>query len=293
MFTDNPVTPVRLEILIGLLREISRGLPRQEVYRLLQPEPLDPDTGSSSPAGATVKAAIELELAEEDSGGKNLTLKPAYRKDGPIRAAILKAFDERVLATAEVEKYFALFYAYYLGLGKKTYEFRSFNKEQWADEFNQQVFGSAPQENRFNGTKLTGLHRWFSYVGLGWFDSTNSVGKGEFQANPYERLQRALPAIFGKKPRLEIEPFIAKLAETCPELDGGSLFIQANPGWSAEDRRCTLGLSHALIELHLDGIIRLSCPADSGGWDIRDAEPPGGDNFGSSKIAAIELLKND
>lgn len=288
MFTDDPVTPVRLEILIGLLRKISRGLPRQEVYRLLQPEPLDPDTGSSSPAGATVKAAIELELAEEDSVGKNLTLKPAYRKDGPIRAAILKAFDERVLATAEVEKYFALFYAYYLGLGKKIYESRSFNKEQWADEFNQQVFGSAPQENRFNGTKLTGLHRWFNYVGLGWYDHT-----AEFQANPYERLQRALPAMFGKKPRFEIEPFMAKLAETCPELDGGSLFIQGNPGWSAEDRRCTLGLSHALIELHLDGIIRLSCPADSSGWDIREAEPPGGDNFGSSKIDAIEFLKND
>lgn len=288
MFTDNPVTPVRLEILIGLLREISRGLPRQEVYRILQPEPLDPDTGSSSPAGATVKAAIELELAEEDSGGKNLTLKPAYRKDGPIRAAILKAFDERVLATADVEKYFALFYAYYLGLGKKTYEYRSFNKEQWADDFNQQVFGAAVQENRFNGTKLTGLHRWFNYVGLGWYDPN-----GEFQANPYERLQRSFSTIFGKNPQLEIETFMAKLAESCPELDGGSLFTEANPSWSAEDRRCTLGLSHALIELHLDGIIRLSCPGDSSGWDIRDAEPPGGDDFGSSKIAAIELLKND
>jgi hypothetical protein len=46
-----------------------------------------------------------------------------------------------------------------------------------------------------------------------------------------------------------------------------------------------------LIELHEDGIIRLSCPADSSGWDIRDAEPPGGDDFGSFRIAAIELLK--
>lgn len=286
MFTDDPVTPVRLEILIGLLREIPRGLPRQEVYRLLQPAPLDPDK-RSSPAGATVKAAIELQLAEEDSEGKNLTLNPACRKEGPIRTAILKAFDERVLATAEVEKYFALFYAYYLGLGKKTYEYRSNNKEKWADEFNQVVFRNSPQENRFNGTKLTALHRWFNYVGLGWYDPN-----GEFQANPYERLQRALPAIFGKKPQLDVETFMTKLVETCPELDGGKLFKEANPGWSVEDRRCTLGLSHALIELHLDGIIRLSCPADSSGWDIREAEPPGGDDFGSSKIAAIKLLEN-
>lgn len=282
MFTDNPVTPVRLEILIGLLRHAPRGLSRNEVYRLLQPEPLKPDTGSSSPAAATVKAALDLELAEEQSG--KLSLK---RKEPDARAAILRAFDARVLASADVEKYFALFYAYYLGLGKRVYAYRASNKEQWAEQFNSAVYGDAAQDNRFNGTKLTGLHRWFNYVGLGWFDPV-----GEFQANPYERLQRALPIIFGPQKKLEVDDFIAQLAGVCPELDGGSLFIQSNRGWSAADRRCTLGLSCALIELHLDKIIRLSCPADSSGWDIRDAEPPGGDSFGSSKIAAVELLKN-
>lgn len=285
MFTDNPVTPVRLEILIGLLRECSRGLSRKEVYCLLQPDPLDPDRSSGSPAATTVKAALELELAEEQGG--NLSLKTACRKESDSRAAILRAFDARVLASADVEKYFGLFYAYYLGLGKKAYAYRDSNKEQWAERFNSAVFGDAAQDNRFNGTKLTGLHRWFSYVGLGWFDPL-----GEFQANPYERLQRALPAIFGGQKKLEVDDFMAQLAGACPELDGGSLFVQANPRWSADDRRCTLGLSHALIELHLDKIIRLSCPADSSGWDIREAEPPGGDSFGSSKIAALELLKN-
>jgi hypothetical protein len=285
MFTDNPVTPVRLEILIGLLRECSRGLSRKEVCRLLQPEPLNPDTSGGSPAVATVKAALELELAEEQGG--QLSLKPACRKESDSRVAILRAFDARVLASADVEKYFALFYAYYLGLGKKAYAYRASNKEQWAEQFNSAVFGDAAQDNRFNSTKLTGLHRWFSYVGLGWFDPV-----GEFQANPYERLQRALPIIFGRQKRLGVDDFMAQLAGHCPELDGGSLFVQANPRWSADDRRCTLGLSHALIELHLDKIIRLSCPADSSGWDIREAEPPGGDSFGSSKIAALELLKD-
>jgi hypothetical protein len=285
MFTDNPVTPVRLEILIGLLREVTRGLSRKDVHRLLQPEALNPDTSSGSPAATTVRAALELELAEEQGG--QLSLKPACRKEPDIRAAILRAFDARVLASADVEKYFALFYAYYLGLGKKAYVYRASNKEQWAEQFNSAVFGDAAQDNRFNGTKLTGLHRWFSYVGLGWFDPV-----GEFQANPYERLQRALPIIFGRRKKLAVDDFMGQLAGACPELDGGSLFVQANPGWSADERRCSLGLSHALIELHLDKVIRLSCPADSSGWDIREAEPPGGDSFGSSKIAALELLEN-
>jgi hypothetical protein len=286
MFTDQPVTPVRLEILIGLLLEVRRRMPRQEAYRLIQPEALKPNLKSGDPVVETVKAAIELDLVEEDPIDKKLSLKADCQTEDQIRPAILKAIDKRVLASVGVEKYFALFYAYYLGLGKETYEYRAYNKEQWADLFNQHVFADDPQENRFNGTKLTGLHGWFNYVGLGWYDPS-----GEFQANPYNRLLRSLPSLFGKEKRLKIDSFMANLAKTCPELDGGSLFREANPRWRVEDRRCTLGLSHALIELHEDGIIRLSCPADSSGLDIRDAEPPGGDDFGSSKIAVIELLK--
>jgi len=286
MFTDNPVTPVRLQILIDLLRECPRGLARKEAYRLLQPEPLNADLGSSSPAVVTVKAAIELELAEDDDGVLSLT--PACRKQKGTREAILRAFDNRVLSNADVEKYFALFYSYYLGLGKQVYERRTFNNEQWAEQFNKAVFADAPQENRFNGTKLTGLHRWFNYVGLGWYDPN-----GDFQANPYERLARALPQMFGRQRKLESQAFMPILAEACPELDGGALFLQANPRWDGAGKQCTLGLSHALIELHLDGVIRLSCPADSEGWDIGDAEPPRDEDFRSARLAAVERLNKD
>jgi hypothetical protein len=286
MFTHDPVTPVRLQILIDLLRECRRGLTRQDTYRLLQPEPLNADLGGGSPAVVTVRAAIELELVEDNNGVLSLT--PNCRKQSDSREAILRAFDARVLSNADVEKYFALFYSYYLGLGKEVYGRRAFNNEQWAERFNQAVFGDAPQENRFNGTKLTGLHRWFNFVGLGWYDPN-----GDFQANPYERLERALPQIFVRHKKLESDAFIAKLAEVCPELDGGALFLQANPQWDGAGRQCTLGLSCALIELHLDGAIRLSCPADSAGWNIGDAEPPRDEDFRSARIASIERLNTD
>ena len=286
MFTHDPVTPVRLQILIELLRECPRGLPRREAYRLLQPEPLNADLGSGSPAVVTIRAAIELALVEDNGG--NLSLTPACRKLKDSRETILRAFDARVLSSADVEKYFALFYSYYLGLGKEVYGRRAFNNEQWADCFNKAVFADAPQENRFNGTKLTGLHRWFNFVGLGWYDPN-----GDFQANPYERLERALPEIFGRQKKLESDVFTSKLAEACPELDGGALFLQANPQWDSAGKHCTLGLSGALIELHLDGVIRLSCPADSAGWNIGDAEPPRDEDFRSARIASIERLTRD
>ena len=97
---------------------------------------------------------------------------------------------------------------------------------------------------------------------------------GNFQPNPYDRLRRVLPLIFGKVRRLASDEWMRRLTDHCPDLDGGSLFRQANPGYSADSKKCSVGLSHALMELHLDSVIRLDRPADSAGWSIEDAEPP-------------------
>jgi len=132
------------------------------------------------------------------------------------------------------------------------------------------------------------LHRWLNYVGLGWYDPVDS-----FQANPYERLLRALPSLFGRQHKLDADRFVTTLGATCPELDGGEIFLQANHEWQSADKKCSLGLSHALIELHLDGVIRLNCPADSAGWSVGEAEPPRDDNFRSDRFAVIELLARD
>ena len=285
MFTHNPVTPVRLEILVDLLCRYPRGLPRKDVYRLLQPEPLNNDLGSGSPSIVTVGAGIDLGLIEQDGG--ELTVSSAYRKVADPRESILKAFELHVLCGLAVEKYFALFYAYYLGLGKEVYSRRLQDNQAWADQFNAAVYDSEPQENPFNGTKLTGLHRWFKYVGLGWYDPADN-----FQANPYNRVLRALPGIFSSSRKLGSDEFMKGLAPVCPELDGGEIFQKANRRWNSGEKVCSLGLSHALIELHEDGIIQLECPADAGeglpGWSLRDAEPPRDDFFKSDLFTTVE-----
>jgi len=287
MFTDDAVTPVRLEILVDLLRHCRHGIAREDAYRLLQPQPLTGDHAPFIPAKATIRAALELELAEENGG--SLTLSAACRKETNARVAILLAFDDQVLGKTDIEKYFALFYSYYLGLGKQVYSRKDQNNEKWAEQFNEVVFGTVEQENRFNDTKLTGLHRWFNYVGLGWYDSEE-----EFQAIPYDRLKRALPMIFANKKELEAEAFMAELARVCPELDGGNIFKQANRNWPPADKNCTLGLSHALIELHSDGSIELNCPADSSAdncdWSLREAEPPRNESLKGDRFTSVELL---
>jgi hypothetical protein len=283
MFTDDAVTPVRLEVLLDLLRHCRQAVSREEVYRLLQPEPLSDGRPTFTPGKATVRAALELQLVEEDSG--KLTLASVSRKEKGTRSLVLAAFDEHVLAKTNVEKYFALFYSYYLGLGKQIYARQSQSTQQWADQFNKDVFTDMPQDNPFNATKLTGLHRWFSYAGLGWYDPADT-----FQANPYERLLRALPKVFDHKHTMTADAFMEGLSSACQELDGGKIFCLANPAWQSTEKKCTLGLSHALLELHLDKVIRLRCPADSAGWSVEEAEPPGDEDFKSSRFESVNLL---
>jgi hypothetical protein len=283
MFTDGPVTPVRLEILVDLLRKLGGGLAREEVYHLLQPKSLQPDP-ELAPAKQTVRAALELGLAEE--AGRKLWPSDSCKKEGTARSAVLRAFDDRVLASTDSEKYFALFYAYYLFLGKAVYDLSGQSSEDWAKQFNDVVFYGEARSNPFNPEKLRGLHRWFGYVGLGWYDPAEN-----FQANPYDRIARALPKIFGGADKLTAAKFMKGLAAACPELDGGQIFQEANRKWRGADKQCTLGLGHALIELHEDKVILLDCPADCSDWSLGEADPPRDDHFKGDRFVSVAWKK--
>ena len=170
--------------------------------------------------------------------------------------------------TSLKEPFFALFYSYYLGTDQG---FEDRRPDEWVGGFINDVYEGMHQDNPFNTTKFSGLNRWYSYAGLGWYDGNI------FQANPYERIKRSLPKIFsGKsKKKLDGEKFIKQIGALCPELDGGEIFIKGNKyrPYNISDKKCSSGLSHALVELHEDKVIKLYCPGDSQGWYINKAEP--------------------
>lgn len=268
MFTDQPVTPLRLETLLDVVFEFasSNPLSRETLYELVQPDGLPGLKESRGASVQAVRGAIELGLVEDVDGA----LVPAshLRPRAPGRLAremVLAALDERVLAAIRVEPWLALFYAYLLGLNGHASVAR--DNQDWANRFNQAVFSAELPANPLNKSKLEKLWRWFVYAGLGWIDP-----QSVFQCNPYERLLRALPAIFGNDRSLEVDDFMQRLALACPELDGGVIFLQANPRYDKSHRTCTLGLSHALVEMHEVGLLVLQCPADSHGWSIELAE---------------------
>ena len=62
---------------------------------------------------------------------------------------------------------------------------------------------------------------------------------------------------------------MSSLGQTCPELDGGALFMDtATDHFNMADRVCTRALAVALRNLHDEGLIQLDCPKDSQGWSV-------------------------
>lgn len=285
MFTDNPVTPLRVETLLAVLQDCGqRSLPEETVISLLQPEGLPGLKEKSAGAKHAIAAAIELQLVRRE--GDVLALTERVSRKQAIRECVLEACDDLLLATTDVEKYLALFYSYMLGF--RTQGSMQTSKD-WVYGFNQTVFDGG-SENRFNEDKLTGLNRWFSYLGLGWWDPK---ANGDFQCNPYQRLRRKLPMVFGRHRTLDDEDFMRRVGEVCPELDDGALFRIANPRYDAVAKQVTQGLGDALVELHLDGVLVLHGERDSNGWSLSLAVPPLEGTLRSERFDYVERKRED
>lgn len=280
MFTDDAVTPTRLEVLIDVLRDFGRReWTRSDLIAVLQPKGLPDLTASSRQATQTITAARALDIVSEEN--QIIRLSTANRKRSTSEV-LLQALDDRVLVSTDLEPFYAPFYSYLLNLNEGGTKSR--DGEFWAIEFKRDCPRAARSENPFNKTKYTGLNRWYSYSGHGWFDSGDV-----FQPNPYERIRRSLNKIFVSDRKLTDEDFFLRLAGSCPELDGGDIFRQTISNYDPSRKKASLGLSHALVDLHFDGIIRLHCAEDSRGWSIEAAHPPNdGKTLRSGKVNYVE-----
>ncbi|VTS08026.1 hypothetical protein [Tuwongella immobilis] len=284
MFTDDLATPTRLETLLDLMRtQPKKRWDESQVAELLQPDGLPGVKDRRPQAVKMIAAAEKLGLVERGNETMCLTFPAEDERDS--RTMLCESLDKHVLGKLDVEPYFAPFYSYVLSLGPDAD--KEHTRDYWVNCF-RSAYPKAKDANPFNETKLTGLRRWYSYAGLGWYDA-----RDVFQCDPYKRLLRRLPKIFGKEKELPAVKFFNQLASACPELDGGDIYRAVIAGSGLGERRCSLGLSRALIELHLDKVLRLHCPSDSDGWSIADADPPrDGADLRSNKVDRITWLEH-
>jgi hypothetical protein len=266
VFIDNPSVPTQLETLLDVLYELRQKTATSEsVKSLLQPKGLPDVSASSSHAVNQLHAAKELQLVKQDEDG-NLRLTYSIRDGKPsAKEAILEAFDSRVLSSPDVEPWFGRLYGFVIVRNGIIPEEKS-ARDNLCTEFNEALPVDIDRGNQLNSTKLSHYLRWYSYIGMGWFDPSK-----RFILDPTVRLLRVLPHIFLGVQRLDASPFMSKLSQICPELDCGNLFNDMSSShYSSGDRVCTEALAIALRNLHDEGVIQLDCPKDSQGWSLEN-----------------------
>lgn len=291
MFIDNPTLPSQLEVLVEVLAELrERKADKDTLVSLINSDALK---DNSDRGGRLIKhwsALTDLKIAEEDKD-KNFRLKVSdLRKAGGAKSLILEAFDQVVLSSTDVEKWFSRFYSYLI-VRDQDYGPDPSNAELFTKTFMRELPSSIDPSNPLNSTKYVQMVRWYLYAGMGWLDINRRL-----VPCPTDRIRRSLGVIFksSKKNTLTSEDFMRNLGDVCPELDGGVIFSEMTDAQNhADAKRCTKALATALWELHEDEVVRLSCPHDHLGWDLSlggEGRVPG---ESSSRMSQIELLETE
>lgn len=137
-----------------------------------------------------------------------------------------------------------------------------FDRSEFETRFNRTV-GAGSASRDFNTTKLAAWRRWAAFLGWGYELGHRSV----FVPDAFGRVRPLLDTLLPSS--LEAVPFrdfANRLANACPELDGGYLFeeclVRTRAGRPAN--RLSLALSSALRGLEATGLTVLESVGDAG-----------------------------
>jgi len=235
---------------------------------MLQPPDL---VNSQEASGAVYRAAVNFRVIVEDENGR-VFLHPDIGKRKNIESSdgFLDFMQTRLTGIADenADNYLLNFVtAWYAVQNERIFLYRK--KEEISQNFNRDMDPRGEEELReegrlFNPTKLNGWLTWASFLGWGW---TMTVGGKELlMPDAHKRIFRVLSLLLPDSKETPLSQFAERLAEICPELDGGSLFKKC---WQASRRadvrgnQLSLMLSTGLRSLHDNGKIRLISHADA------------------------------
>ena len=286
MFTDNPTIPAQLEVLLDVMHLMrDKKTDFDALKKIIQPKGLPDVTDKSEHLRNHINAALELGLVELDSE-KNYKLSYKFKKDKIPKKIILEAFDEKVLSSIQIEKWAARVYAYLIVQDKDCGPSKSIDQELFSKEFMDKLPISIGRENPMNGTKYSALIRWYCYSGMGWIDPS-----GCFIPDPTERIRRQMNSIFKENLKLDIDDFMSRLTQVCPELDGGFIFKEVTGTfYNYSEKRFTRALATALWHLHDEKNLRLHCPNDTMGWHLTLAGEGLVHGESSNRVNAVEKI---
>lgn len=261
----------RLHALLRLVAQQGE-IEQSELYDLLQPQATGETQEAQPSARATLLVARECRLVTVDEQRVVRGMVP------PADVESLDAFHTLMVRTVlgvttqDASNFLLnLFAAWYAVQDERV--LLELVESGYDGPFNDQVFPDAPTRP-FNTTKFVAWRKWAVFLGLGWI---LRLGSRELLVpDATRRVQPMLAGIFGQQRTLTFARFMQRLANACPELDGGSLFTycwQASRGGEERGHQLSLMLSTALRTLDGLGNVRLQSQADAlETWQLYPAE---------------------
>lgn len=267
IINNNQVTPHRLHALVRLVPRL-RMPNRNDLLEMLQP----PDLVNSQDASKAVYlAAVNYRLIVEDENDR-VSLHPDIGKRQNIESATnFRTFMQKRLtgiADENADNYLLNFVtAWYAVQNERIFQYQK--KDEISQRFNIDMDPRGEEElleegRLFNPTKLNGWLTWASFLGWGW---TMTVGSKELlMPDTHKRLSPVLQSLLPDSKEIPFTQFAERVAEICPELDGGTLFEkcwQASRSAELRGNQLSLMLSTGLRSLHDNDEIRLISHADA------------------------------
>lgn len=265
------VTPPRLHAMVRLVSRLQTPT-RKDVIDLLQPSVLVSD---QSAAKNIYIAAVNCDIINE-APDRTLVLSGETAQLESMQGFQLY-MQKRVLGVTESYQpnyLFNLYSAWYIAQNERIFQFVD---KDFETRFNEELFQDT-ESRTFNMTKFNGWRTWAAFLGLGWPIKPGLSGRSEILVPCVSnRLKGVLAQLLTKDEQvIKFSLFAERIAELCPELDGGSLFTycwEASRGSERQGNSLSLALSTGLRQLHDSGEIELIRQADAMDiWQLYPAE---------------------
>lgn len=265
------VTPSRLHAMLRLVSRLESPT-RKDVIDLLQPSVLVSD---QSAANNIYLAAVNCDIINETPDKTFVLHEEAAQLESMEDFQLY--MQKRVLGVTELDQpnyLFNLYSAWYIVQNERVFQFVD---KDFETRFNEQLFYDA-ELRTFNRQKFVGWLRWAAFLGLGWPIKPGLSGRRSEILVPCasNRLRVVLAQLLPDGQVIKFSLFAERLAELCPELDGGSLFTScwdASRGNEQRGNNLSLTLSTGLRQLADSGEIELIRQADATDiWQFYPAE---------------------
>lgn len=238
------ITPHRLHALVRLVSRLKEPK-REDVLNMLQPASLISNQDTSK----TVYNAARLYNLIDDSEG---VVRLVVDRDQIESVRGFQRFMQRILTgitdEQENDHLLNIYTAWYAVQNEQVL---TLERKNFESQFNEQVYPGV-EERQFNTTKFNGWRTWAAFLGWG-----RRMKISTFEILLPDASVRIEPLLDDLLPdEAQLVPFddvAQRLAEACPELDGGTLFEycwQASRGDEQRGKRLSLMLSTALRILH-------------------------------------------